>query len=303
MLETNARAIRVGRGVSVGNADRGGVPASEQTLVSAASGAQICEAWATVTPSTLNVLRVEASKETQGDENGGSDRQQAAARQRRGRRVTDRRVGQQSERRKTMPVGGGWWRQRGPDRRWVVVAGTEGGEGRGNEATEAAAKGRIIGSRSDNNPAYAIRITVTSMSMSSSASPDVRLFSRRCVVAVLLAAPGQRGRGAGGGGGGSKTGVADVVVVVGLQLRSQVQMALQGRQGEVADVALVKVVAGQRRRSEVGTVEGITSVSKDASTHLPVKRLGREPEASRFADADADNILDFWASFTLRVLR
>jgi hypothetical protein len=94
-----------------------------------------------------------------------------------------------------------------------------------------------------------------------------------------------------------------VVVVVGLQLRSQVQMALQGRQGEVADVALVKVVAGQRRRNEVGTVEGITSVSKDASTHLPVKRLGREPEASRFADADADNILDFWASFTLRVLR
>jgi hypothetical protein len=68
MLETNARAIRVGRGVSVGNADRGGVPASEQTLVSAASGTQICEAWATVTPSTLNVLRVEASKETQGDE-------------------------------------------------------------------------------------------------------------------------------------------------------------------------------------------------------------------------------------------
>jgi hypothetical protein len=60
-------------------------------------------------------------------------------------------------------------------------------------------------------------------------------------------------------------------------------------------------------RSEAGTVEGITSVSKDASTRLLVKRLGREPEASRFADADVDDLLnfdgDFWASFALRVLR
>jgi hypothetical protein len=49
---------------------------------------------------------------------------------------------------------------------------------------------------------------VTSMSMSSSASPDVRLFARRHVMAALLAAPGRRGRG---GGGGSKTAVAGTI--------------------------------------------------------------------------------------------
>jgi hypothetical protein len=61
-------------------------------------------------------------------------------------------------------------------------------------------------------------------------------------------------------------------------------------------------------RSEVGTVEGMTSVSKDASTRLLVRRLGREPEAKRFADADdlVDFEGDLCASFALvfeRVLR
>ena len=41
------------------------------------------------------------------------------------------------------------------------------------------------------------------------------------------------------------------------------------------------------RSDAVGTVEGFTSVSKDASTRLPVRRLGREPDAVRFADAEA----------------
>jgi hypothetical protein len=62
-------------------------------------------------------------------------------------------------------------------------------------------------------------------------------------------------------------------------------------------------------RSEVGTVDGMTSVSKDASTRLLARRLGREPEAKRFADADDDLVVfegDLWASFALdfeRVLR
>ena len=45
------------------------------------------------------------------------------------------------------------------------------------------------------------------------------------------------------------------------------------------------------RSDAAGTVEGFTSVSKDASTRLPVRpdvgRLGREPDAVRFADAEA----------------
>src|SRR5260221_10991378 len=45
------------------------------------------------------------------------------------------------------------------------------------------------------------------------------------------------------------------------------------------------------RSDTAGTVEGFTSVSKDASTRLPVrpdvKRLGREPDAVRFADVEA----------------
>jgi hypothetical protein len=54
---------------------------------------------------------------------------------------------------------------------------------------------------------------------------------------------------------------------------------------------------GGGRTKEVGrsdtaaTAEGFTSVSKDASTRLPVRpdvnRLGREPDVVRFADADA----------------
>lgn len=39
-------------------------------------------------------------------------------------------------------------------------------------------------------------------------------------------------------------------------------------------------------RSEAGTVEGFTSVSKDASTRLLAIRFGREPVASRFVDTD-----------------
>jgi hypothetical protein len=39
-------------------------------------------------------------------------------------------------------------------------------------------------------------------------------------------------------------------------------------------------------RNEAGTVEGFTSVSKDTSTRLFVRRFGREPETSRFADTD-----------------
>lgn len=61
-------------------------------------------------------------------------------------------------------------------------------------------------------------------------------------------------------------------------------------------------------RSEAGTVEGFTSVSKDASTRLLNIRLGREPEVSRFADTDDLIVLkgDLWFSFPLdleRVLR
>lgn len=61
-------------------------------------------------------------------------------------------------------------------------------------------------------------------------------------------------------------------------------------------------------RSEAGTMEGFTSVSKEASTRLLVIRLGREPEASRFADTDDLIVLkgDLWFSFPLdleRVLR
>jgi len=45
------------------------------------------------------------------------------------------------------------------------------------------------------------------------------------------------------------------------------------------------------RSDTVGTVEGFTSVSKDASTRLPVRpdvrRLGRELDAVRFADVEA----------------
>ena len=53
---------------------------------------------------------------------------------------------------------------------------------------------------------------------------------------------------------------------------------------------------GGGRTKEVGrsdaacTVEGFTSVSKDASTRLPVRRLGREPDAVRFADAEARRV-------------
>ena len=39
-------------------------------------------------------------------------------------------------------------------------------------------------------------------------------------------------------------------------------------------------------RSEAGTVEGFTSISKDTSTRLLARRFGREPETSRFADTD-----------------
>jgi len=47
-------------------------------------------------------------------------------------------------------------------------------------------------------------------------------------------------------------------------------------------------------RRDAGTVEGITSVSKDASTRLPVKRLGREePAAERFADAEEALLVAF----------
>ena len=41
------------------------------------------------------------------------------------------------------------------------------------------------------------------------------------------------------------------------------------------------------RSDTAGTVEGFTSVSKDASTRLPVRRLGRELDAVRFADVEA----------------
>lgn len=61
-------------------------------------------------------------------------------------------------------------------------------------------------------------------------------------------------------------------------------------------------------RSEAGTVEGLTSVSKDASIRLLVRRFGREPETSRFAGADDLIALkgDLWFIFPLvleRVLR
>ena len=61
-------------------------------------------------------------------------------------------------------------------------------------------------------------------------------------------------------------------------------------------------------RSEVGTLEGMTSVSNDASTRLLAWRFRREPEAERFADADdfAGFAGDLSASFALdfeRVLR
>ena len=45
--------------------------------------------------------------------------------------------------------------------------------------------------------------------------------------------------------------------------------------------------------SDVGTVEGMTSVSKDASTRLVDRRLGREPE--RFAEAE--EALEILAAF------
>lgn len=45
------------------------------------------------------------------------------------------------------------------------------------------------------------------------------------------------------------------------------------------------------RSDAAGTVDGFTSVSKDASTRLPIRpevwRLGREPDAVRFADVEA----------------
>ena len=58
-------------------------------------------------------------------------------------------------------------------------------------------------------------------------------------------------------------------------------------------------------RSEAGTVEGFTSVSKGDSTRLLAIRFGREPEASRFADADDFIVLkgDLLVSFPLDLER
>ena len=61
-------------------------------------------------------------------------------------------------------------------------------------------------------------------------------------------------------------------------------------------------------RREVGTLEGMTSVSKDASTRLLVWRFRQKPEAKCVADVDDLACFDgdLWANFALdfeRVLR
>ena len=59
-------------------------------------------------------------------------------------------------------------------------------------------------------------------------------------------------------------------------------------------------------RSKADTVEGFTSVSKDASTRLLARRFGREPRTSRFADTEVVLKGDLWVIFPLdleRVLR
>jgi len=94
---------------------------------------------------------------------------------------------------------------------------------------------------------------------------------------------------AGGGNGGVVVGKRSGDTDDGSPARKETGCGGRGRQDSGEGGGRTKDVGN----SDAGTVDGITSVSKDASTRLLVRRLGREP--GRFADAGA--ALDALAAF------
>jgi hypothetical protein len=96
---------------------------------------------------------------------------------------------------------------------------------------------------------------------------------------------------AGGGNGGVVVGNRSGGTDDGIPVRKEAGCGGRGRQDSGEGGGRTKDVGN----SDAGTVEAMTSVSKDASTRLPVRRLGREPE--RFF-ADAGEALEALAAFS-----